>query len=329
MKALPRYLGLCITLFSSIVCATGADYGIIQQPVHSSAQRMSESFRQHLKQHPELLEISNYDHRSAAQYAGLDLGTSNVVFYLPRELALNTLQQQPLAALDALQAIAFMEAEDGSVSMITNSADYLLKRHDLSLRRLAAWQSINQLAAEGGGNSKVQPREGLITRHSPLPVAAIQQALTKHIEQSTQLQLAASINYADLQHGSSQGLLPETELLLIAAPMLSAPLIQQQASLAVDVFPARLLVLDDPQGGSQLIYNSLSYGLQRHQLALNDAQLASLELQFSQLWKPLLDAAKAVPEQTQGERWRWLYWLLAVLLLIALIAYRKHRAEDP
>ncbi|HWG61396.1 MAG TPA: DUF302 domain-containing protein [Streptosporangiaceae bacterium] len=105
--------------------------------------------------------------------------------------------------------------------------------------------------------------EGVVTKRSPRSVADTLQRLTQIVERN-HLKVFALVDHSG--EAAAAGLeMPDTKLLIFGSPVAGTPVMLAAPLAALDL-PLKVLVSENPAGGSDVSYVSPSYLAARHHL---------------------------------------------------------------
>lgn len=209
------------------------------------------------------------DHSANAATVDLDLAATTVIFARPSaRIEKELLSRGKTIGLDLpLKFLVFEQS--GVIQLATNSAAYLIDRHDLSIRdRLFA--KVNRIQNRYGADSS-----GIITVQSTRSQADTVVAIQDAILAPGVARIPLVIDFADVQTSSEKRRTAYPTLIVFGNPVVGTPLMQAQQSIGIDL-PQKFLVWEDTYGAVNVSYNDPVALAQRHGIEGQDARLTAI-----------------------------------------------------
>ncbi|MCA0871690.1 DUF302 domain-containing protein [Seohaeicola saemankumensis] len=212
-----------------------------------------------------LAPVIAIDHARLAGEQGVDMPPSRVQLFSDPATNAALLAENIRAGLDLPFRALSYAAPDG-LAVTYTSADFLRIRHDIgNTEALTAFDRA--LAAALAGLDSTAPRpvpvDGLSANHgilelrSPHDVAESVARLRGIVEAQSDTVWFGDIDFA--AEAAAQGVdLPPAVLLLFGGPAPGGVAMAQFPAIGVDAFCQKLLVYAHPDGGSVVIYNSIT-----------------------------------------------------------------------
>ena len=134
-------------------------------------------------------------------------------------------------------------------------------------------QTIAQNNSEAANDTAIAENNGLISVQSPYDIATTSDRLKETIEEKgltlfTRIDHSANAQKAGLE-------LNPTQLLIFGNPKVGTPLMNCSATTAIDL-PQKILILQNEDKQTQVIYNDPQYLQQRHNISGCDEVLAKV-----------------------------------------------------
>ncbi len=212
------------------------------------------------------------NHQANASSVGLTLRPTRVIMFGNPTLGTPLMQQNMAAGLDLPQKILLYQASDDDVIVAYNSTRYLASRHDLTdngeltMIGNALQMFVENNTGEEVSNSavvEVEAGEGIITNITNSPVDSVYNRIKQAI-QDRNLGIALELDHA--ANAASVGLsLDPSRLIIFGNPMVGTPLMQEDQSIGIDL-PQNILVYQNENGSTSIIYNDPTYIADRHDI---------------------------------------------------------------
>lgn len=219
--------------------------------------------------------IVDIDHARLAAEAGSPMPPARVLIWSDPELDAAILAHNPLAAVDLpLRVLAYEVPDTGKAAVITNSYDFVARRHslpdDAGIR--SRYEAMVVTATKGIPNDAVasfpldsMPDAGLVTLHSPHDFAATERRIIDAIQAQSDTVSFGKVDFAE--RSKSQGLdLRPTTLILFGGPGPGGKAMASAPTLGLDAFCQKLLIWQDEGGAVHVTFNDLVALAERQQV---------------------------------------------------------------
>ena len=226
--------------------------------------------------------MSEIAHSDNAMKQGLELPNSKLFLFGNPNLGTPLMKINPTIGLDLPQKFLLRKEADKTVLQY-NSPQYLAKRHDIDGSEMesmvTALSKLSEMVAQGETMipelNPVDPGQGFLNTKSSLSFDETVQKLNQMLTEHPKLNLIAHIDHQKNAAGAGMELAP-IQLFVFGNPAIGTPLMNEQASLAIDL-PQKILVYQDAQGDVQLISNDPFYLARRHGLLNQEEKLEKIK----------------------------------------------------
>ncbi len=150
----------------------------------------------------------------------------------------------------------------------------------------------------GGGDDSGDGGDGLVTAESDASVPATVERIEGRIEEKG-LTLVTTVDHA--ANAASVGMeLPPTTLLIFGNPNVGTPLMQASQTAGIDL-PQKMLVYEDEDGRTNVVYNSPGYLAARHDITDQDERLSTIGNALAAIAGGNVDRSGADPSALLGD----------------------------
>ncbi len=295
-----RNLGLVVLA----VFVVSACFLFLRKPEPISAYRYVETdriFREmetNIRSHEELDVIVDIDHSRLGAEAGSPMPPSHVLIYSDPLLDAAIIEKNPIAAIDLpLRVLVYEDPESGNAKFITNSYDFIAKRHGLSDDDAIRTRYMAAIAAALKGipdesiavfRSDTMPSSGLITLASPYSIDETVQRVMDAIRSQGDTVVFGTVDFAERSkmHGVSTH---PIRMILFGGPGPGGKAMANTPTLGLDAFCQKLLIWQGEDETIRVTFNDL--------LALAERQEAPFGLPLRIINRRLMKTFSTALEQ--------------------------------
>ena len=227
--------------------------------------------------------VAEVDHSANATGAGLSLPPTKLVLFGNPNLGTPIMQTNQRAGLDLPQKMLVYRADDDDVVVAYNSAEYLAARHavdTVSTLPMIANALRNFAFTASGENeltlntNRVLVNEGIIDVTSDDDVATVYGRIKNAIDANPNVRVIAELDHQANAARVGMTLRP-TRLIVFGNPALGTPMMQARRNAAVDL-PQKMLVYENADGQTKIIYNDPAWVARRHRIDEDLPQIATV-----------------------------------------------------
>jgi len=229
--------------------------------------------------------VAEVDHASNAANAGLTLQPTKVIMFGNPMLGTPLMQANQRAGLDLPQKMLVYQAADDDIILAYNNTQYLGRRHGVeNVATLAQiGDALGNFAMMAGddnvvnaNDNDVRLNEGIVLVSTELSVDTVYNRLIAAIDGNPNVNVIAELDHQANAARVNLDLRP-TKLVVFGNPALGTPLMQDERSIAIDL-PQKMLIYQDADGTTKLIYNDPAYLADRHDVDDDLAQIATITM---------------------------------------------------
>ena len=259
----------------------------------ASAMQAADALNQTLESNSNIGVVARVDHAANAAGVGQELRPTEVILFGNPNLGTPLMQINQAAGIDLPQKVLFYENEDGEAYAVYNTPAYLASRHGFPMDTATLpmiGTALRELVANATGgavtmpdSAKVKPDAGLVVTSSAYDAETTYRRLVSAVEAAGPLRIIAEVDHA--ANAARVGLeLRPTKLLVFGNPNLGTPLMQAQQTIGIDL-PQKMLVWEGADEQVYVAYNDPYYLAERHGIAADQPQLATIAGALARLTK--------------------------------------------
>jgi uncharacterized protein (DUF302 family) len=246
--------------------AKGTNYATAEM----SLEEAYDNFRIELEDNEGISIMTELNHSTNAEAAGMELQDSRIIFFGNPEMGTQIMQRNQLAGLELPLRVLFYEKDEQVVALF-NSASYMERRYGLGGASILDRISSNLDGLVGnalytevvwGKSPDLRNSQGIKTVQSTRNFAETYAALQKLIEDNEDLKIVAEVDHSANAANAGMQLRP-TRLIMFGNPNLGTPLMQSAISTGLD-FPQKMLVWEDEGGNVNISFNTPQFLEFRH-----------------------------------------------------------------
>lgn len=233
---------------------------------YEEPDRLFQKIEANVRNHAALDVIVNIDHSRLGAEAGSPMPPSHVLIYSDSSLDAAIIKENPTAAIDLpLRVLVYEDQKSGEAKVISNSFDFVAKRHSLSvddeIRSLydatvtKATQGISE-EATASFRTDIMPSSGLVTLKSPYSYVETVQRVTDAIKSQSDTVIFGTLDFAERSkiHNVSVG---PMQMILFGGPGPGGKAMTEAPTLGLDAFCQKLLILQADHKTVHVVFNDL------------------------------------------------------------------------